>query len=244
MERIIGGGRLAARRAALVAPVVIAMDIYTFSLIVGLVGLAVMAFGGMGRHAGHGGHGHGGHGSSGHGHGGLGRGGHTHAAPGHAASGHTASGHTASGSAVSGLLWTLSTPRLIFATLLGFGAAGVVLRGVLGGVVLFAVALLGGIAFERLAVRPLMNLLLGFASAPALTLESTLLDEARAASGFDANGEGLIAVDVDGQVVQVLGTLRPEDRALGVRVRAGDRLRIEDVDGARHRCTVSFLGRP
>ena len=89
-----------------------------------------------------------------------------------------------------------------------------------------------------------MNLLLAFASSPAQTLETTLFDEARAASGFDANGEGLVAVDVDGQVVQVLGTLRLEDRALGVRVRAGDRLRIEDVDGEKHRCTVSFLGRP
>ena len=57
------------------------------------------------------------------------------------------------------------------------------------------------------------------------------------------SGGVLIAVDVDGQVVQVLGTLRREDRALGVRVRAGDRLRIEDVDGAKHRCTVSYLGR-
>jgi translation initiation factor IF-1 len=44
-------------------------------------------------------------------------------------------------------------------------------------------------------------------------------------------------------VVQVLGTLRAEDRALGVRVRAGDRVRIEDVDVERNRCTVSYLGR-
>jgi hypothetical protein len=44
-------------------------------------------------------------------------------------------------------------------------------------------------------------------------------------------------------VVQLLGELRPEDRAAGVRVRAGDRLRVEDVDGERNRCTVSYLGR-
>jgi hypothetical protein len=163
--------------------------------------------------------------------------GHTHA---HA---HAASGG-GGGGASSALLWTLATPRFVFSVLLGFGAAGMLLRGAIQGVVLVAIALLAGVAFERFAIRPLMTLLLRFASTPALTLETALLDEARAASGFDANGEGLIAVDVDGQVVQVLGTLRPEDRQLGVRVRAGDRLRIEDVDSARQRCTVSFLGRP
>ncbi|WP_201773021.1 hypothetical protein [Gemmatirosa kalamazoonensis] len=221
------------------------MDIYTFSLALGGAGLAVMALGSIGHH-GHGqSHGHGGHGHGGHGHGGHGHAGHGHA--GHAAHGHDAGhahgvGHGLAGGAQSALLWTLATPRLVFATLLGFGAAGLLLRTVLGGMVLLVVALLAGLAFERFAIRPLMNLLFGFASSPALTLESTLFDEARAASGFDANGEGLIAVDVDGQVVQVLGTLRPEDRALGVRVRAGDRLRIEDVDGERHRCTVSYLG--
>jgi len=150
----------------------------------------------------------------------------------------------AGGGLASSLLWTLGTPRVVFSILLGFGAAGILLRTMLGGVVLFALAAVAGVALERLVIRPLINLLFGFASAPALTLDSTVLDEARAASGFDRNGEGLVAIQLDGQVVQVLGTLRSEDRALGLRVRAGDRLRIEDVDGERHRCTVSFLGRP
>jgi len=223
------------------APVRISMDIYTFSLALGAVGLLVMAFGAVGRHGHHGQHAH-----------------HTHV---HGARGqHAHHGHQVQqaqqvphaqqmahglrmGGAESALLWTLATPRFVFATLLGFGAAGMLLRGAFGGVVLLVIALAAGLAFERLIVRPLMNLLLGFASSPAQTLESTLYDEARAASGFDANGEGLVAVDVDGQVVQVLGTLRHEDRALGVRVHAGDRLRIEDVDGDKHRCTVSYLGR-
>jgi hypothetical protein len=225
------------------------MDIYSFSLALGGVGLGVMALGAVGQHGHHGQHGHGGHATGGHGHGGHAHGGHAHHV-GHAQP-HAADGHHGPalhgphlGGASTALLWTLATPRLVFATLLGFGAAGMLLRGVLGGLVLVAVALVAGVAFERLAIRPLMNLLLGFASSPAQTLETTLFDEARAASGFDANGEGLVAVDVDGQVVQVLGTLRHEDRALGVRVRAGDRLRIEDVDGERHRCTVSYLGRP
>lgn len=145
-------------------------------------------------------------------------------------------------------LWTLAAPRILFSVLLGFGATGMLVRAIAGNTLagpwLVALALLGGIAFERLAVRPLLNMLFGFASTPALTLDSTLLDDALAASGFDANGEGLVALEVDGQVVQVLGKLRSEDRALGIRVRAGDRLRVEDVDGDRHRCTVAFIGRP
>jgi len=81
-----------------------------------------------------------------------------------------------------------------------------------------------------------------FASAPALTLESCLQDEVRAATGFDTSGHGLVTADVDGQVVQLLATLRPEDRLAGVRIRTGDRLRVEDVDGRRNRCTVSYIG--
>jgi translation initiation factor IF-1 len=80
-----------------------------------------------------------------------------------------------------------------------------------------------------------------FASAPALTLESVLEDEVQAVTGFDAEGHGLVTVEVDGQVVQVLATLRSEDRAAGVRVRAGDRLRVEEVDDRRNRCVVSPL---
>jgi hypothetical protein len=234
------------------------MDIYSLGLALGGGGLVLMALGGVGRHGGQ--HGHGSH-AHGHAHGGHAHAGHAHVhadlharvhgarvqtssrAPGSRTEPH-ASELSTGGAASSALLWTLATPRILFAVLLGFGAAGMLLRGVLGGVVLFVAALIAGVAFERLAIRPLMNLLLGFASSPAVTLESALFDEARAASGFDANGEGLIAVDVDGQVVQLLGTLRSEDRQLGVRVRAGDRLRIEDVDSEKHRCTVSFLGRP
>jgi hypothetical protein len=234
------------------------MDIYIFSLGLGGVGLGVMAISGLS----HQGHGHQSHGHDAahlsHGqHGDTGHAGHTghvaHAGPagnhGHdAAPHHTRDGATGDAHGLtSAALWTLASPRVLFSVLLGFGATGMIFRGLLGSVgsaFLLPLAIVGGIAFERLAVRPLLAFLFGFASTPALTLDSTLLDEARAASGFDANGEGLVALELDGQVVQVLGMLRSEDRALGVRVRAGDRLRIEDVDGERHRCTVSFIARP
>jgi hypothetical protein len=228
------------------------MDIYVFSLALGGLGLGALALGGLGHHGhAHHGHGHGHHGPGHHGpghhapghHGGAGHDGHAHQSHGQGA------GHVGpAGAALTATLWTLGAPRIVFSVLLGLGATGMIVRGLfgsaVGGALLFALAVVGGLAFERLAVRPLLALLFGFASTPALTLDSTLLDEALAASGFDANGEGLVALEVDGQVVQVLGTLRPEDRALGIRVRAGDRLRVEDVDGARHRCTVAFLARP
>ena len=131
----------------------------------------------------------------------------------------------------TGALWTV-----------GFGAAGVLLRHTIGGVALFAAAVVGGVLLERLLVAPLWRFTHRFESAPAMTLESAITDDAHAVSSFDARGQGLVAIELDGQVVQVLGTLRSEDLQAGVRVRAGDRLRIEAVDGARNRCTVSYLG--
>jgi hypothetical protein len=105
---------------------------------------------------------------------------------------------------------------------------------------LFAAALGVGILFERVLVTPIWNFMFRFASAPALTLESAVSDEARAVTSFDANGQGLIAVELDGQSVQLLGTLQPSDRAMHVKVPAGARLRIEEVDSARNRCIVSL----
>ena len=133
------------------------------------------------------------------------------------------------------------SPRLLFSVALGLGTAGLVFRSVLSEPILFAVALGLGILFERVVVSPLWNLLFRFESNPATTLESSVMDEATAVTAFDRNGQGLIAVEVDGQMVQVLGTLQSGDRAMNVKVPAGSRLRIEDVDAARNRCTVSLI---
>lgn len=247
------------------------MDIYLISLTLGGAGLGIMTLSGLGRHGAEGHDAHAGHLHHGHdAHAGAhlpghSSGGHAPALPSAHANGaqhvHHASTahHDANGvhghgahdrSALSNTVWSLMSPRVLFSVLLGFGATGLLVRGPLGGVaatmlapLVFAIAVCGGIALEKLVVAPLWNFLFRFASTPAQTIESTLFDEARAASGFDANGEGLVTLEVDGQVVQVLGRLRSEDRELGVRVHVGDRLRVEDVDGERHRCTVSYLGR-
>lgn len=234
------------------------MDPYVFSLSLGAAGLGVMAATGLaghGLHAHQGAHGtttaHGGHDVSdvslaahggGHAHAGAHQVGHAHA--GHAHAGHAHQHDAGGGTRAASYLWTLLSPRVLFSVLVGAGATGLLLRDLLGlhGALLPVAAALGGVLFEAALVRPLWNLTFRFASAPALTLESCLMDEARAVSGFDRNGQGLIAVELDGQLVQVLGTLRAEDRGAGVRVRAGDRVRIEEVDAKRNRCVVSYEG--
>jgi hypothetical protein len=218
------------------------MDLYITSLLLGATGLGVMALSGLGSRghgtAGHGAHGHGGH--AGHGHAHL----HAHGAHAHAAHG-SANSHslTAGGrAAASRTFWSLTSPRFLFSFFLGFGAAGLVVRPFAGGVVLAAAAVLGGVALERLLVSPLWNLSMRFASTPATTLESAIADEATAVTAFDANGQGIVSVEVDGQIVQILATLQPDHRALaGPRIRAGQRVRIDEVDAERNRCTVSLI---
>ena len=140
------------------------------------------------------------------------------------------------------MLWSFASPRVWFSVLLGMGVAGRALRPFFGaGAMLFIAALGLGLIFEGALVRPLWNLAFRFASKPALTLESCVEDEATAVTAFDGNGQGIIAIDLDGQMVQLLATLRADDRALGAAVRAGDRVRIADVDSARNRATVAVL---
>jgi hypothetical protein len=142
---------------------------------------------------------------------------------------------------IQGKLWVLLSPRVLFSFAVGLGASGLVLARWVSEPLLALGALLGGLGFECYVVAPIWNGLLRFASAPARTLESAVFEVAEAVTDFDAHGQGLIVLELDGQVVQILGTLRPEDRALGVHVRRGARVRIEEVDAARNRCLVSSL---
>jgi len=218
------------------------MDVYGFCLALGGTGLAAMAIGGL-AHVGHDGHGHAGHGHGGHGHGGDVHAGHAHTAELHAghangahaqsAPAHPAPAHTAHAS----WFFSLFSPRVLFALLVGFGAGGL-LALPLGEPWRAGAAVLAAAAFEGLLVGPLWRMLFRFESSPAATLESTIEDDARAVMGFDVNGQGLVALDVDGQVVQLLATLSADDRARGARVRSGDLVRVSSIDAARHRCTV------
>lgn len=223
------------------------MDIYMLGLGVGVVGLGAMALSGVAHHGGasRGGMPHAGHGHAGHAHGGhlhAGHGSALHIGHGQHGAAHGHGVHSPS-SVTSSVVWSLASPRVLFSFLVGFGAVGLVARPLTGGLLLLALAIAGGVAFESFIVAPIWNFLFRFASTPAVMLESSILDDARAASAFDTNGQGLVTIELDGQVVQILGTLRPEDRDAGIRVRGGDRLRVEEVDGARNRCTVSYVGR-
>ena len=215
-----------------------------------------MAFSGFGRH-GHGGSGARGGSHSAHGSGHAGghatghSSGHASGASSHVASHGTAHGaHNTShgannarsdGVTASNALLSVMSPRVLFSVCLGLGTTGLLLRPMLGGIPLLAAAIVGGILFERIIVTPIWNFAFRFASNPALTLESALMSEATAVTRFDKNGQGLIAIEVDGHLVQLLGTLQQSVDGPRSAVPVGARLRVEDVDSARNRCTVSLL---
>jgi hypothetical protein len=185
------------------------MDLYLVSLATGAVGLGIMGIGGL-SHGSHAGHSHAGHGHPGHGHAGQAQ-----------------------------ARWTtLLSPRVLFSLMVGFGAGGIV-AAPLGEPWQLGAGILGATIFETMIVGPLWRFLFRFESRAATTLESSIEDEARAVTGFDVNGCGLVAVDVDGQVVQLLATLAPDERARGTRIRSGDMVRIAEVDAARGCCTVT-----
>ncbi len=197
------------------------VDPYLFCVGLSFAGLLLMALSGAGHRGGHRGHGARGHGR-GHGH-----------------------HHGSSGSRGAWFLLGLLSPRVLFSLLMGFGATGGVLRALtpLPVLAVAALAVVGGVAFERFVIGPLWNVLFGFASKPALTLETTLFSAGEAATDFDRTGHGLVRLELDGQVRQVLASLAPEERAADApRVRTGERLFIRSVDRRRNVCTVSRLG--
>lgn len=91
----------------------------------------------------------------------------------------------------------LLSPRTVFSLLLGIGLTGRLAGSLLAGVPLALAAVAGGLLFELLLVGPLWNFLLRFASQPALTLESAVTDHATAVTGFDREGQGLVAAEAN-----------------------------------------------
>jgi hypothetical protein len=212
------------------------MDLYISSMVLGAVGFTAMALGGLGSRGG-GGHavGHAHAGGAGHAHGV----GHSHS---HSQAATVARGsHSHGGGATGRAFWLVTSPRFLFSLMLGFGATGAMLHSVLPGPILLGAAALGAVVFERIVVSPVWNFAMRFASREATTLETAVSDEAVAVSAFDANGQGIVSLELDGQVLQILATLQAQDRLLGARVRAGQRLRIDDVNAERQTCTVSIL---
>lgn len=182
------------------------------SMILGLVGLLAMTALGVG------------HGSGGHG----------HSSHGHSDSSHHGHDHDSS----SSTKWlALISPRVIFSLALGFGAVGLVAEKFVILALSIPLAIIGAIALERVLIQPYWKLMMRFASKPAQNLESAAFSRAKAVMDFDANGSGLIELELDGQVRQVLGTLKSGQ---GARVTRGKTLRIESVNNAGN-CIVSLI---
>ena len=130
------------------------------------------------------------------------------------------------------------SPRVLLTLSMGAGAAGVCLASVLPMEPWRALVSVGaGAALEKLLVAPLWNTLSRFASAPARTLDSAVMEEALALANFDAQGYGLVSIVLDGHEMRLLARLSPEHEHDPVRT--GDKLLVESVDGARGRCVVS-----
>jgi hypothetical protein len=216
--------------------------VFLVLMVIGLVGLVVMAvpaFGGHGHatHAGQLGPGaHGGHvlGPAGH----AGNAGHAPAAG--AASKEMIPADTSS---LGGIVRFIPSPRAVFSVFALYGAFGNALLDAvhLPFLVAALAAVLPALAVERFVVTPLWNLLFRFQGEPSAPLETLMFTEATAVTPF-RNGRGIVSVMREGRLVQFSARLRPDEAALSVRV--GERLRVEDVDAARERFTVSLLRLP
>ena len=207
-------------------------SLYLFLVAFGALGFTAMVMlgffhGGNSHASGHGGHANTGHAGSHHG--GIHHGGGHHV-------GHH--GHSLNFKALKSRAWFAISPIDIFALALGAGATGVFLNDRVAAQYMIVTIIFGGLVFLLAIVKPLMGLMLRFASTPSDGLESMVAKTGEAASKFDPEGRGLVKLTLDGQVVQLLGHLDASDVAAGVTVAHGDQLLIVEVDAVRNRCRV------
>jgi len=228
---------------------------FLIMMVIGLVGLAMMAIPAFARHgAAPSTHGH----AGAHGHGAAG--GHLpghapavgpralvapHANPTPAAA--TQSNPTqemlpAAVASRAGIVRWLPSPRAVFTVLALYGAFGNVAIEAfhLTAVLAALAAVIPALLVERLAVRPLWNLVFRFQGRPSAPLEQLILSDAVAVVPF-RNGRGIVSTNREGRIVQLAARLCDDQAALPVKV--GDRLRIEDVDARNERVTVSVIHR-
>jgi hypothetical protein len=153
---------------------------------------------------------------------------------------HPSSGRTPAnrlpGAVLYGLLAWLS-PIYICGAVLGFGATGTLVSPFLQGWLQLVTALAGAYVLCSFCIRPLLTGVQKWASLPAKTLSDAMLENGTAVTDFDSQGYGLVRLNLDGQVVQLLGQLAPDERG-GDRVRSGETLFVRSVDPAKQRCIV------
>lgn len=198
-------------------------------MVVGLVGLAVMALPALGRH------------------GGLLRTGHVAklapvrgAASALVRAGGARAGH-ASAALVHQSAWTrfAPSPRLVCSMLALYGAFGnLLVEAGLATALAAAAAIVPAAVVERFGVTPLWRWLVGFQGVPSAPLDHLVMADATAVTSF-RNGRGIVSVVRDGRVVQFSAQLVSTQASEPVRV--GDRLRVEDLDAKRERLSVSLI---
>jgi hypothetical protein len=134
----------------------------------------------------------------------------------------------------------IPSPRAVFSLCALYGASGnaLVHAGHLSPGVAAVVAIAPALLVERLLIRPVWNLMFRFKAEASSPLEQLILAEAQAVVPF-RNGRGLITTIRDGRQVQLSAQLREQDATTPVNF--GQRLRIEDVDARRERVTVSLV---
>ncbi|HEY6476694.1 MAG TPA: hypothetical protein VI456_08930 [Polyangia bacterium] len=195
-------------------------------MVVGLVGLVMMAVPALGghRHLGHiRAHGPGpAHGTSLAHHGGQAHAGHAHVQ-----------------AARPGLRF-IPSPRALFSVSALYGAYGNALVRAAHLTTTRAALLAIGPALltEWLLIRPIWNLLFRFQGEASAPLEALIMSEAEAVVPF-RNGRGIVSTVRDGRRVQLQARLSDGQAALPVKF--GQRLRIEDVDARRECVTVSVI---
>jgi len=207
--------------------------VYETLLMIGLLGLVAQAFlrfghghGGQSGHAGHAAHtGHAGH--SGH-------------------TGHNShAGHQHSDANQQGergaALWALLSPLALFSLCLGAGATGLLVHALLNVYWTALAAGAGALTFYLALVRPLWGLLSQFASEPSEALAGVIAQAAVAEGHFDAQGQGMVRVTIDGQWVRLLARLEDDDRLAAPAIARGDKLTVTSVDGRKNTCRVARL---
>jgi hypothetical protein len=134
----------------------------------------------------------------------------------------------------------LPSPRALFSISALYGAFGnaLVRAAHLTTTRAALLAIIPALVTEGLLIRPVWNLLFRFQGQASAPLEALIMSEAEAVVPF-RNGKGVVATVRDGRRVQLQARLSDDQAA--VPVKFGQRLRIEDVDARRECVTVSVI---
>jgi hypothetical protein len=134
----------------------------------------------------------------------------------------------------------IPSPRAVFSVFALYGASGNALihAAHLSRHNAALLAIGPALLIEWFLIRPVWNLMFRFKADASSPLEELILAEAQAVVPF-RNGRGLITTVRDGRRVQLSARLC--DRHAALPVAFGQRLRIEDVDARHERVTVSVL---